>query len=168
LLLFNKNIYFQVKMSAELDKACEIGDVATAQACLAGGGNDNDKYDGKTPLITAVFYNNKEIVRILLAGDDVDIAATTGYVGYMYTALHWACYDGYAECVALLGQDRRMTSRIINIKNLYGQTALMLAVERTDLSCVKRMVELDGVDWETKNNNGVGLEDVARWVFAIG
>jgi ankyrin repeat protein len=104
-------------MSAELYLACAAGNVATAQACLArGDDNVNDKYDDWTPLIAAVRCNNIEIVRILLAKDDVDITAND-YTGD--TALHWACDKGYAECVALLGKDRRMTKNIINIENNY-------------------------------------------------
>ena len=60
-----------------------------------------------------------------------------------------------------------MSSRIINIKNNDGATALMMAVERNDFSCVQRMAELDGVDWETENKKEDRLEDVVRWVFAI-
>jgi ankyrin repeat protein len=151
-------------MSAELYQRCERGDVATVQVCLARGKNINAKHYGQTPMMAAVRRNNIEIVRILLARDDLDITATYGNGN---TALHWACYKGNAECVALLGQDRRMTINIINIKNNKGETALMKAVERNHLSCVEMMAELDGVDWETKNKDGESLEDVARWAFAI-
>jgi ankyrin repeat protein len=121
---------------------------------------------GKTPLMYAVRLNNIEIVRILLARDDLDIAATDSNVGS--TALHLACMMGNAECVALLGNDRRMTSNIINIKDICGDTPLMMAVKHNHVSCVERMSELDGVDWETKTEFfGESLEDVARWVFAI-
>ena len=58
-------------------------------------------------------------MRILLARDDLDIAATGDFGD---TALHLACMIGYADCVALLGKDRRMTSNIINIKNRSGKT----------------------------------------------
>jgi ankyrin repeat protein len=151
-------------MSAKLYEACETGNVATVQACLARGVNVNDKYYGQTPLKAAVRRNNIEIVRILLARDDLDITATYGNGN---TALHVACYTGNAECVAVLGKDRRMNSNIINIKDNFGETALMKAVEHNKLTCVEMMAELDGVDWETKNKDGKSLEDVARWVFAI-
>ena len=64
------------------------------------------------------FFNNTETVRILLAWDELDI---TYIDSFGCTALHWACYKGRAECVALLGQDRRMTSKIINIENNHGK-----------------------------------------------
>ena len=151
-------------MSAELYQACREGDVATVQAFLARGVNVNAKYlYSDFPLKGAVFGNNIEMLRILLARDDLDIAATDSG----YTALHFACAYGYAECIALIGQDRRMTSNIINIKNNCGVTPLMEAVKNNQLSSVQRMAELDGVDWETKNEAGESLEDVARWVFLI-
>ena len=146
-------------MSVELHEACKEEDVGTVQACLARGVNVNAKHDGVTPLITAVWYNNIEIVRILLARDDLDIAATNA-AGR--TALHNACYKGHAECVALLGKDRNMNSKIINTKTNGGVTALMVAVEENYLPCVERMAELDGVDWETRNMKEESLEDVAR------
>ena len=151
-------------MSEELYEACRAGDVATVQACLARGEDVNAKRDGVTPLMAAVWGNNIEIVRILLARDDLDIAATDAGGS---TALHLACGKGSAECVALLGKDKRMSCWIINTKNEYGETAMMRAVEENYLSCVEKMAELDGVDWETENEDGENLEDVARWAFAI-
>ena len=132
-------------MSEELSDACESGDVGTVHACLARGEDVNARNCiDKTPLMTAVWNNQLEIVRILLVRDDLDIAVTDG-VGWL-TALHYACMYGRADCVPLLGTDRRMTSDIINMKNIYGDTALMMAVKFGHSSCVKRMEELDGVD----------------------
>jgi hypothetical protein len=45
-------------MSEELHEACETGDVATVQACLAREDNINAKRDGLTPLMAAVWGNN--------------------------------------------------------------------------------------------------------------
>ena len=60
-------------MSAELDEACEMGDVATVQACLARGVNVNGKhrlelpehnlfheFNDYTPLTAAVMNNKLE------------------------------------------------------------------------------------------------------------
>merc|ERR1719318_2502135 len=115
---------------------------------------------GYSALMRAVARNQLEIVRILLARDDLDLADTDKLAN---TALHVACVMGHAnaDIVAMLGQDRRMTRQIINMKNSYGATALMMAVSRGNLSCVEKMSELDGVDWETKDKVGNGLEDRA-------
>ena len=144
-----------------LADACRRGDVATVRACLAKGVNVNSNKHtvyGYTPLMAAVRHNQLEIVRILLARDDLAIA--DNYCSF--TALHDACDFGKADCIALLGQDRRMTRQIINMKTNNGQTALMKAVLWGNLSCVEMMSELEGVDWETKNNTGHSLEDIAR------
>ena len=142
-----------------LNLACVTGHVDTAQACLASNVNINDKsYFGNNPLMTAVTHNKLEIVKILLARDDLDLAVTDTYGE---TALHMACESGYADIVALICQDRRMTGQIINMKTNRGDSALMRAVSRGNLSCVERMSELEGVDWETKNNSGQSLEEVA-------
>ena len=125
----------------KLTDACRRGDVATVQTCLAKGVNVNSKNVFRdTPLITAVYRNQREIVEILLVRDDLDIAVTNP-VGN--TVLHYACFEGKADCVALLGQDRRMTRQIINRKNKFGSTALMVAVLYGHLSCVEEMAKLD-------------------------
>jgi ankyrin repeat protein len=162
--------YLQVKMSepesmyeSEAEKvwySMDQGDVAAFQACLSRGVNVNDEYNGVTPLMNAVIYVELELFQILLARDELDIAAVKNDCGN--TALHLACSLGSRdEFVALLVTDRRMTSKIINIKNYEGETALMTAVKRGDISCVRWMTEVDGVDWETENNDGESLEDVA-------
>jgi len=151
----------------ELYLACIRGEVATAKACLARGVDINsihtDKYGPScTPLMAAVTYNKLEIVRILLDRDDLDLAVTDEDGD---TALHIACdyTKGNADIVAMLGQDRRMTRQIINMKNNDGETALMMAVARGNLSCVEKMSEIEGVDLEIKDKYGNGLEDMARY-----
>ena len=97
------------------------------QACLAIGVTINSKYQySRTPLISAVQHNQLEMVRILLARDDLDMEATTNYSGS--SALHYACGNGFADCVALLGQDRRMNKPIVNRKTILGNTTLVWAV----------------------------------------
>ena len=151
-------------MSDELSDACRTGDVARVQACIARGVDVNSKCSlGKTPLIEAVSHDRPEIVRLLLARDELYI----GEYDFGETALHYACLKGSAGSVALLGQDRRMTSQIINMRDITGETALMLAVYDGHLSCVEEMAKLDGVDWEMKNGKEESLEDVARWAFTI-
>ena len=98
-------------------------------------------------------------MRILLARDDLDLAVTNKNGD---TALHMACGKGYADIVAMIGQDRRMTRQIMNMKNKKGITALMVAVARGNVSCVEKMSELEGVDWETKDKYGLSLEQTAR------
>jgi ankyrin repeat protein len=151
------------KMSRELFNACKIGNVGKVQACLARGENVNSRNDSDgslTPLLIASQGNQLEIVQLLLSRADLDIGATNTSGN---TALHTACYHGYVDCVVLLGQDSRMTSKIINMKNnLDGETALMVAVNGGHLSCVERMAEMDGFEWRIRTKEGETLEDISR------
>ena len=77
-------------MSEELSDACESVIVGTVHACLARGEDVNARNCiDKTPLLTAEWNTQLEIVRILLARDDLDIAVTDG-AGWLthLTALH--------------------------------------------------------------------------------
>ena len=151
--------YFQIKMLVGWWSACITGDVARAKACLASGVNINESSFGSTPLMAAVSCNKLEIVKILLDRDDLDLSVTNEYGD---TALYMAFMFGYADIVALICQNRRMTGQIINMKNKNGDSALIWAVSRGKLSCVEIMSELEGVDWETRDKRGHSLEDIAR------
>ena len=72
-----------------------------------------------------------------------------------------------AAYVALLGQDKRMTSQILNIKNNSLETAVMVAVRNGNLDCMEEVAKLHGVDWETKNGNNESMEDAARLVNTV-
>ena len=152
-------MYFDMKDN--WDDAFQTGDVTAVKVFLAQGLNVNMKFSAHshTPLMSAVSGNQLEVVKILLARNDLDIADTDQDSD---NCLHWACSNDQADSVALLGQDMRMTSKIINKKNVSGDSALMIAVEKGSLSCVEELVKLDGVDLETKNKTGVRLEDLAR------
>ena len=56
-----------------------------------------------------------------------------------------------------------MSVHMLNIKDRYGYSALMLAVCHGHLSCVEEMAKLEGVDCLTRNRRGETLEDVARY-----
>ena len=145
--------------SENLYNASKAGDLATVQACLAAGVDVNARQsNGWTPLIAALAYKHSQVVTALLSCQNIGISTTTDYGR---TVLHWACWYGSSECVALLGKDRRM-EHMINAKDTNGDTALVLAVEQGYLACVEEMAKLNGVDWETKSGNGKSLEDIAR------
>ena len=141
--------------------ACEIGDVATVRSCLSSGADVNctDRY-ADTPLGWAVCNNHPQVVSVLLARHDIDIAADNMT---RINALHIACLMGSSDVIPLLGRSIHMTVSLLNTKDCrLGKTALMWAVENGNLSCVKEMAKLEGVDWETKNDEGQTLEDVAK------
>lgn len=72
--------------------------------------------DGKTVLMYAAFYNNREIIDSIIK-KEVNINAVDRYGR---TALHWAAYYGKEEAISILlknGADK-------NIKDELGNTAL--------------------------------------------
>ena len=73
----------------------------------------------QTPLMNAIIYKQLKLVKELLNSDDLNLAAVSYHTGD--TALHFACVSD--SSVALLGQDKRMTSQILNIKNNGLETA---------------------------------------------
>ena len=82
--------------------------------------------------------------------------------GRRLTALHMACLNNRAAIVAVLGADRRVTREVLNMKDGYGDTALMTAVKHGYVDCVKEMAKLVGVNWDTKNVMGENLKTVAK------
>ena len=54
------------------------------------------------------------------------------------------------------------SEKIINMRDRDGRTAVMLAVDRGQLECVKEMDKPEETDFTTKNNAGESLIDVAR------
>ena len=110
-------------------------------------------------LQAAMIHTQHREVRQLLLAKDFDITTVTSDG---YTALHRAASNGIADAIPHIGNDRRMTSTLMNTKNRYGYTALMLAVGKGHLDCVKELIKLEGVDWDTKTHRGESLEDVAK------
>ena len=92
-----------------------------------------------------VFYNNDEIVKLLLnAGADIDKQNNNGN-----TALILASLDNYVEIVELLlnaGAD-------IDKQNNKGNTALFYASKDNNIEIVKLLLNADA-DIDKQNNNG--------------
>ena len=60
----------------------------------------------------------------------------------------------------LLLADPRLTS--INARVGFGNTPLMWAVSDGSVECVRELVMVEGVDLETRDDDGMSLEQVAR------
>eukprot|EP00092_Neocalanus_flemingeri_P025621 GFUD01027777.1.p1 GENE.GFUD01027777.1~~GFUD01027777.1.p1 ORF type:complete len:159 (+),score=40.36 GFUD01027777.1:133-609(+) len=148
----------------KLYEASKTGDAATVRSCLASGADLNIKYGGCTPLQIAAYYNHTEVVVELLTCQAVDLAGTAGSGR---NVLHLACWNGSSDCIPLLGGDSRMTEEVVNSKDKWGRSALMVAVQSGYLACVQEMGKLEGVDWKTRNDDGERLEDVARCLLQL-
>ena len=142
--------------------ACKAGDLTTVRSCLSASVdvNTKDGYGGSTPLHLALLYKHPQVVTELLYRQDIDLAVVNS-MGR--TALHYACVNGMAAVIPILGS--RMSVQMLNRKDRHGYSALMEAVYTGTghLSCVEEMAKLEGVDCLTRNRRGETLEDVARY-----
>jgi len=142
--------------------ACSAGDIQTVRDIVNSKEvNINETvYGGSTPLMCAMRYIHTEVVRLLLTQPELQLDKRDSDGE---TALHMACLDNWNIPVfRMLRQDRRCTPSVVNIKNNDGWTALMLAVYYGRLEIVKEMEKVEGIDFDTKDNNGRTLIEVAR------
>eukprot|EP00092_Neocalanus_flemingeri_P038140 GFUD01041515.1.p1 GENE.GFUD01041515.1~~GFUD01041515.1.p1 ORF type:complete len:513 (+),score=141.33 GFUD01041515.1:60-1598(+) len=147
-------------MNKELLDFCADGDIAGVMFALLSGADINySDEDGVTPLNIAVEHNQTLVVKELLSDDRTD---TTAADNDGNTALHIACLHSSVGCIALLGQDLRMTVTSLNQRNKEGHTPVMLAVYEGNLECVEEMGKLQGVFWEVEDEAGNSLEVQAR------
>ena len=108
---------------------------------------------------TILMESDIGIKRKLFAKEDLDVGAVDGRGN---TSLHLACCEGNTELVKLLLHHKTMNEEIINMKNEDGNTSLMIAVEKGNLEHVEEFGKLDLADWDTKNQMGKSLKDVAK------
>jgi len=103
----------QIALNRGLFDAAKSGDATAVRAAIAGGAQVNSRHESDwnyrwfacrpvfgawTPLHRAAYFNQREVVKLLLdAGTDVDARD-----GLKRTPLHWAAEEGYAEIVRLL------------------------------------------------------------------
>lgn len=73
------------------------------------------------------------------------------------TALHWACMGDSPGCLELLLLKDKMVEQV-NVRSKRGNTALMVAIRRGSLACVRLLLEQEGARLEGRE----GLEDLAR------
>ena len=128
---------------------------------LAGGFDVNTQNgEGLTALHQAMRTGKMTLVRFLLSRPDtrLDIADRTGC-----TPLHLACRYNCVEVILPFCQDARCTQELINLKNNEGHSALMASVyHQGQVSSLKILSEeVQGIDWNTKNNDGKSLLEIA-------
>ena len=89
-------------------------------------------------------------------GLDVNLTST----GTRWTALHWACQKGQTWIVRRLLAHPSLTCH--NAVDSAGRSPLMNAVWWNRVECVRELVAVEGVDLETRDSRGRGLEEMAR------
>ena len=146
----------------ELCTACRTGDKQTVEALLKSRvvdiNNADEKY-GLTPLMYAMLNNHPAIVAILLDSPKLNLGSNNSSG---ITGLHNACYTNSSSVIPLYGRDKRCTPAVLNSKDYKGYTALMRAVERGHLDCVKELDKLEGTNFSIKTGTGETLIDMAE------
>ena len=141
---------------------CSDGDIQSLKEIVSSKKvNINEMYlTGLTPLIHLIICNHTEMVMYFLKQPElrIDLIDIDGE-----TAFHWACsHNMRIAILRLLCEDKRCTPTVLNIKNENGWTALMVAVNNGQLEIVKELDKMEGIDFDTKNNDGKTLIEMAR------
>ena len=151
----------------DLSNACAHGDTEGVKTILSSGKVNVNAEDsgGMFPLLYVMLYNRIDILRLLLARDDLDLSVRARYSGC--TALHHAfqlhcLIVDSVPIIRIFCQDGRCTPGIVNMKDYQGETVLLKAVRAGYLDIVKELDKVEGTDFHTKDSQGDTLIDVAR------
>ena len=136
----------------QLTTACMEGDTRTV-ATLITRDNVNCVVDSRTPLITAIHYQQQEVVEIILEVEGVDINKTVAG----WTALHEACFTNNIAAI------RAVTGHIndvdMNKMDDDGYTPIMIAIWFDKMEAVKELLAIREVELDV---DGQDIEDLAR------
>jgi len=152
----------------DLANACAHGDIEEVKRILGSGEVDVNAEDrgGVAPLLYVMLYNRIDILRLLLARDDLDLGVRGRYTGC--TALHQAYLLHYLvqlssyPIIEIFCHDYRCTPGIVNTEDYQGETVLYKAVKAGYLDIVKELDKVEGTDFHTKDSQGDTLVEVAR------
>ena len=133
------NNCFVKKIMSELVELCEVNQASGSMTCL----------------MAAAQQGNEAAVELLLQqpGRDVNLVDEVGY-----TALHFAANRGHLGVVRRLLEHPSLTC--LNVRNSYGNTALMLALRNNHLKCVELLAEQEGVDMDTRKTKKLSLDEL--------
>merc|ERR1711892_507396 len=123
---------------------CLGGDVAGVNEALLHGVDVNFSGGKATGLMKAITGGHDTVITTLLAHPDIDINRAITKSGV--TAMHVACAVNNTSAINTLTKDTRLTT--VNTRECYGYSP--------------QMMEVEGVDLSTKDNQGKGLTEVAR------
>ena len=138
---------------------CMDGRLSEVEASLRRGQDVNTKNSsGRTGLIWAAVRGHTSVVQLLLTVENCDVNCQSNNG---HTALHLASFIDNSEIVRSLLAHPGMRSE--NIRGYGGQTPLMRAVMRGSVESVRLLVSDGRVDLETRDDQGKGLEEWARW-----
>ena len=120
---------------------------------------NNKNKNGWTALHRAMDSNSSDTLSLLLAMPEarLNIIDENGC-----NPLHLACQKNNVEVISMFCQDRRCTPDVLNKKNKEGHSPVMAAVvHQRGTRALKKLSEVQGVDWNT-NNEGKTLLEIAK------
>ena len=135
--------------------ACKEGDLARA-ASLVSAENVNIVVDSRTPLITAIHYQQQDLVEMILEQDEVNVnRAVAGW-----TALHEACFINNVVAIRAVCRSGRGVE--MNLKDGDGYTPIMIAVWFDRVEAVKELLAIKEVELEIDEQE---IEELAGYVW---
>ena len=146
-------------MPASLSCLCHEGNLEGVRSYLTGGGDINRRggNHGTTSLMVAARRGHNSVMALLMQQPEleVDLKDSQGQ-----TALHYSCSGGNTVGLALLLAHPGLSS--LNARDHKMETALMLAVKQGQLGCVELLVQVPGVELNTRDRCSQSLVSLAR------
>ena len=141
---------------------CLSGNVGGVRKAVRKGEHTKIKdgaHSGHMGLMIAVRFHRHKVVQLLLQQPGIEASCR---ISDGSTALDFACVaDNLRGLVLLL--DQPGMGRVVNNRNSSGLTPLMVAVQHGHAKCVKVLLGVEGVDLDTRDDQGKGLQEWARW-----
>ena len=136
---------------------CREADLVEVRAAV-GRGQDVNAADSNcyTGIMMAALNKNHAVLEWLLGRPDIDVSLTDRY---KQTVLHLSCkIDNDVGLDRLLSHPDLKAG--LNSKDLFGCTALMVAVWNRSRNCLKKLLIHPGVELDTRDSHGRSLEEV--------
>ena len=112
----------------------------------------------RTPLMAAISHKHEEVVRLLLAQPGIDVNIKDEN---KLSALHFACQEHDRDvALAILPKLLAVPGLLLNSRDGFGQTPIMLAVLEENTTAVRLMAAEEGVDLDVRSHRGESLEDL--------
>ena len=148
-------------INRQLLSACQSGDLDSVKQSLTGGADIacTDSGLDLSPLMLAFWHKHPTVINWLLDTYSDNTTVIDQVTGGGKIPLHFACmFSDNRDAVVRLA---RLTGQV-NKKDVFGDTPVMRAVYENNLVTVQAMMTVPGVDWQTRNDDGGSLKDVAR------